>query len=223
MSNGCFVAGTDTEIGKTLVACALIHALRARGLRAIGMKPVAAGCDTQGVNEDVAALAAAGSFAVDARLANPYLFRDAIAPHIAAQREGVVIDLEHIARCHDALRRQADAVVVEGVGGLRVPLGERSDAADLAVRLGLPVVLVVGMRLGCINHALLSAEALAARDLPLAGWVANRIDPDMACFDENIAALESRLDAPLLGVLPHMAPPDPPRAAGLLRLPGFDA
>ena len=212
-----FVAGTDTEIGKTFVACALLHALRNQGLSAIGMKPVAAGTDENGRNDDVEALIAASGVKAPRDLVNPYLFAPAIAPHIAAVEAGRPIDLERIAQSFAALRPLADAIIVEGVGGFCVPLGPQVDAADLAQRLALPVILVVGMRLGCINHALLSAQAIAARGLRLAGWVANRIDPNMARFDENLASLEARLAAPLLGVIPANSTPE--IAARLLRLP----
>ena len=212
-----FVAGTDTEIGKTFVACALLHALRNQGLSAIGMKPVAAGTDEHGRNDDVEALIAASGVEAPRELVNPYLFAPAIAPHIAALEENRPIDIERIAQSFAALRPLADTIVVEGVGGFCVPLGPRSDAADLAQRLALPVILVVGMRLGCISHALLSAQAIAARGLQLAGWVANRIDPAMARFDENLASLEERLAAPLLGVIPANSTPE--MAGSLLRLP----
>lgn len=212
-----FVAGTDTEIGKTFVACALLHALHDHGYSAIGMKPVAAGTDERGRNDDVEALIAAASVKAPRELVNPYLYAPAIAPHIAALEENRPIDIEHIAQSFAALRPLADAIVVEGVGGFCVPLGPLVDAADLAQRLALPVILVVGMRLGCINHALLSEQAIAARGLTLAGWVANRIDPQMARFEENLASLEARLAAPLLGVIPANSSPE--QAARLLRLP----
>jgi dethiobiotin synthetase len=212
-----FVAGTDTEIGKTFIACALLHALRDRGLSAIGMKPVAAGTDEKGRNDDVEALIAASGVEAPRELINPSLFAPAIAPHIAALEEKRPIDIERIAQSFAALRPLADAIVVEGVGGFCVPLGPRVDAADLAQRLALPVILIVGMRLGCISHALLTAQAIAARGLTLAGWVANRIDPQMARFDENLASLEERLTAPLLGVIPANSSPE--KAAKRLRLP----
>lgn len=212
-----FVAGTDTEIGKTFVACALLHALRGQGYSAIGMKPVAAGTDEHGRNDDVEALIAAASVKAPRELVNPYLYAPAIAPHIAALEENRPIDIERIAQSFAALRPLADALIVEGVGGFCVPLGPHSDAADLAQRLALPVILVVGMRLGCISHALLSEQAIAARGLQLAGWVANRIDPQMARFEENLASLEARLAAPLLGVIPANSTPE--LAARLLRLP----
>ena len=211
-----FVTGTDTDVGKTLVCAALLHRCRARGLAAVGMKPVAAGCDEHGANADVAALVAASSVAVGVELVNPYRFAPAIAPHIAAAEAGVRIDLDHILACYRQICSRAEAVIVEGAGGFLLPLGEGSDGGDLAQRLCLPVVLVVGMRLGCLNHALLTAEAIAARGLVLAGWVANSVDPAMPRFAANLDSLSQRLDAPLLGVVPHLAQPDPLQAASYL-------
>jgi len=224
MRFACFVTGTDTGVGKTLVAAALLHKCRELGKTAVGMKPVAAGCEIRNGrpwNEDVEALIAASEAGTDRALINPYLFDAAIAPHIAAAEAGVNIDLEHLADCFAQLCRQADAMVVEGAGGFLVPLGEGIDSGDLARRLGLPVLLVVGMRLGCINHALLTQEAIAARGLTLAGWIANRVDPDMERFDENLAALKQRLRAPLLGVIPRLNRPDAAAAARHLELPAF--
>jgi dethiobiotin synthetase len=220
MSQAYFLTGTDTEIGKTFTACALLHAARAAGFAAAGLKPVAAGVDAGGRNEDVDSLVAASAVALPPAVVNPYCFRAAVAPHIAAAEEGRAIDFAVIADAVTAARRQADFVVVEGVGGFRVPLGVDRDSADLAVALGLPVILVVGLRLGCINHALLTAEAIAARGLTLAGWVANTVDRDMARREENVAALAERLAAPLLGVLPRLPGAGPARAAGCLSLPG---
>ncbi|KON79339.1 dethiobiotin synthase [Azoarcus sp. PA01] len=217
-----FLAGTDTEIGKTFVACALLHAARQAGHRALGMKPVAAGAEWiagEWLNEDAAQLRAASSFDPGLDRLNPYCLKTPIAPHIAAAEEGIAIDPARIRAAFEELRMQADVVIVEGVGGFRVPLGDRYDTADLARELGLPVILVVGMRLGCINHVLLTAEAIAARGLTLAGWIANRIDPAMLRADENLEALRTRIDAPLLGVVPHVAGADPAQVAAALRLP----
>ena len=214
MGAGWFVTGTDTGVGKTVVSCALLHALRARGMRAVGMKPVASGCvqRAQGLlNEDVEALLQAGDPTATRDEISLYRFEPAIAPHIAAARAGVEIDLAAIAARHRELARRYDAVVVEGAGGWLVPLGRSTSFADLAQALGLPVVLIVGMRLGCINHALLSAESIARCGLRLEGWVANRIDPDMACFEENLESLRERMDARLMGVVAHRFPPDPAR------------
>ncbi|MEQ1593353.1 MAG: dethiobiotin synthase [Thiobacillaceae bacterium] len=209
MSRGFFVVGTDTGVGKTVVSVALIHALRQRGLRVVGMKPVAAGGEiVSGVwrNEDVAALAEASNVQAEPRLVNPYGFVAPIAPHIAAMQTGVVIDIPTIVAACDALSRTADVVVVESVGGFRVPLGRDVDTADLAVALGLPVVMVVGMRLGCLSHALLTAEAIERRGLVWTGWVANVLDPAMPALNENIAALQARLGVVCLGVMPNIQP-----------------
>ncbi|EGF31210.1 Dethiobiotin synthetase [Oxalobacteraceae bacterium IMCC9480] len=203
----CFVTGTDTGVGKTLVSAALVHLLVEAGLGTVGMKPVAAGAtmiDGRLANEDVDQLAAAGNLALPSAWCAPYILHAAAAPHIAAAREGVSISLDHLLDCYRQLEAGADAVVVEGVGGFSVPLSDDADTADLAQQLGLPVVLVVGMRLGCISHALLTAEAIRARGLRLAGWVANLIDPEMGYLPDNIAALVARLDAPLLGVIPAL-------------------
>jgi dethiobiotin synthetase len=187
------VTGTDTGVGKTHVAAALLRALAARGVRAAGMKPVAAGVDADGRYGDVVALRAAGNVDAGDDLVNPYRFAPAIAPHVAAAMEGRAIDLAHIARAFGALAARADVVVVEGAGGVLVPLGERDDMLDIAACLRLPVLLVVGIRLGCISHALASALAIRARGLELAGWIANRIDPAMECPDDSVAAIAGRL------------------------------
>ncbi|TCJ18164.1 dethiobiotin synthase [Parasulfuritortus cantonensis] len=223
---GLFVTGTDTEVGKTLVSATLLVAMRQLGLRALGMKPIAAGAeqvDGRWQNEDVLALTRAASVPAPADLVNPYLFREPIAPHIAAERKGVRIEIPRIVEAYEALAGLADWIVVEGAGGFRVPLDARRDSADLAVALGLPVILVVGMRLGCINHALLTAEAVAARGLRLAGWVANRVAPDMPVFEENLATLEARLPAPCLAVIPHLPAADPEQAARVLPPRRFSA
>jgi dethiobiotin synthetase len=212
MASSLFVTGTDTGVGKTLAACALLHQLRGRGLRALGMKPVAAGVEPSPegpVNPDVVALRQASSWPGPLDQVNPYLFESPIAPHLAAAAVGVRIRIAPIVQAFQTLRSSADVIVVEGVGGFLVPLNEHEDAGDLAVALALPVVLVVGMRLGCLNHAQLSRQAIAARSLRLAGWIANAIDPHMARFEENLQALRERIDAPLLGVLPHQSTPDP--------------
>lgn len=210
--HGLFITGTDTNVGKTLVSATLLLAMKDQGIRAVGMKPVAAGAermDGAWVNEDVTILAAASGIQAPPEWTNPYLFREPIAPHIAADRKGVRIELPRIVEACGQLARLADWVVVEGAGGFRVPLDERRDSADLAVALGLPVVLVVGMRLGCINHALLTAEAIERRGLKLAAWVANQIEPDMAAFDGNLASLDARLPAPCLAVIPALPRPTP--------------
>jgi dethiobiotin synthetase len=218
-SHGFFVTGTDTGVGKTLVACALLKACSARGLRAVGMKPVAAGAEPAAAglkHEDVERLAAASSVTAPREHVNPYCFAPTIAPHIAARGKGVTIDLGRIERSFRALAGLADVVIVEGVGGFRVPLGPATDTAQLAQRLALPVILVVGMRLGCLNHTLLTADAIAARGLKLAGWVANHVDPRMAAADENVRALEQRIAAPLLARIAFASAPDPGALAAAL-------
>jgi dethiobiotin synthetase len=220
----CFVTGTDTEIGKTLTSAAMLHALAGLGVRACGMKPVAAGAvlrDGQWHNDDADMLAAASSMSMLPSLTTPYMLKEAAAPHIAAALEGVGIDIVPILAAYTELAAAADAVVVEGVGGFRVPLSDAFDSADLAQQLGLPVVLVVGLRLGCISHALLTAEAIVARGLVLAGWVANETQDDMPYADENIEALLLRIPAPLLGRVPRLAEPTAAAAARHLDFSGL--
>jgi dethiobiotin synthetase len=218
---GWFVTGTDTGVGKTWVSVALMHALRERGVSVLGMKPVAAGCTPtlEGLrNEDALMLLEAASFAVPYGEVNPYALEAPVAPHIAAQQVGVMVDLDTLSATAQRLAGQADRLVVEGVGGWRVPLSDRADVAGLAIHLGLPVILVVGLRLGCLNHALLTAEAIAHAGVPLAGWVANLVDPHMASVAENVQDLMLRLPAPLLGVMPHMHGRPPRLAAPALNL-----
>jgi dethiobiotin synthetase len=203
-----FVTGTDTNVGKTLISCALLESFAAQGAAVIGMKPVAAGVDASGRNEDVNLLAAASTVQVDLERINPYHFASAIAPHLAAQQENIHIDLAHIVASFNALQALADVVIVEGAGGFIVPLNDTQDSGDLAVQLGLPIILVVGMRLGCLNHALLTVQVIAARGLTLGGWVANCVDENMAMREENITALQQRIAAPLLGIIPFQAQPD---------------
>jgi dethiobiotin synthetase len=207
----------------------MLHALTQRNVRAVGMKPVAAGAvlrDGVWHNEDVDILAEAGNLVLPAEQVNPYLLRDATAPHIAAAQEDRTIELEHILACYKRVADAADAVVVEGVGGFRVPLNQRQDTADFARQLGLPVVMVVGLRLGCLNHALLTADAIAAQGLKLAGWVGNVVDPGMSHGTANLDTLKARLPAPLLGCVPRMPSALPAAAAEHLDfslLPGWPA
>lgn len=203
-----FVTGTDTGVGKTLISCALLHAFAAQDKRVVGMKPVAAGLDDDGRNEDVLALRAASSFLATPGQINPYSFYLATAPHLAAQHAGVRIESGRILTSYHELAGQADVVIVEGAGGFRVPLNDQQDTADLTRELALPIILVVGMRLGCINHALLTADAIAASGLKCAGWVANCVTPNMPLLHENIAAIRQRLTAPLLGVVDFQPQPD---------------
>ena len=215
----CFVTGTDTGVGKTLVSAALLHALIRHGWRAVGMKPVAAGTVLVGaapVNEDTEMLVAASNVVVPRALVTPYLFDEPAAPHLAAAMVDVTIERAPILDSYRQLTALAQAVVVEGVGGFVVPLADGFDTADLAQQLNLPVVMVVGLRLGCLNHALLTAQAVRQRGLHLAGWVANRIDAQMAHADANIATLEKLLGAPLLGIIPAMPVPQAELAANHL-------
>ncbi|OIQ92968.1 ATP-dependent dethiobiotin synthetase BioD 1 [mine drainage metagenome] len=207
MNTDLFITGTDTDVGKTLVTGALLHAYARQGKKVVGMKPVAAGCEAipGGLRcGDVVQLQANSNVAAPLNLVNPYSFAPPIAPHIAAVQSGAEIDLDHIVSCFQALRKMADVVLVEGAGGLMVPLNARQDIADLAAMLDLPVILVVGIRLGCINHALLTVQAIRQKNLRLAAWVANQIDPGMQSFDENVQALEARLNVPLLGIVPYL-------------------
>lgn len=217
---GWFVTGTDTGVGKTLVASALVRRLREHGLRAAGMKPVASGCELTPVglrNEDALALQAEASRAWPYELVNPCAYAPAIAPHLAAAQAGRPIDFDAIERACVAICSDSDAIVVEGAGGWRVPLVAHATIADLAGRLGLPVILVVGLRLGCLNHAFLSAEAIERSGLRLAAWVGSAIDPAFGCADENLATLREWLPAPCLGVIPHL-----PGAAAASAAPHLD-
>lgn len=220
----CFVTGTDTEIGKTLVSSAILHTLVERGQRACGMKPVAAGAemrDGELHNEDADMLSSAGNVHLPRNITTPYLLREPCAPHIAASLEGVRIEPVPIIAAYAEILAASDAVVVEGVGGFCVPFSDSFDSADLAAQLNLPVILVVGMRLGCISHALLTVEAIVARNLVLAGWVANTADPDMRFFDENIEALQARIPAPLLGIVPRLEQATAANAARFIDLAGL--
>lgn len=202
-----FVTGTDTGVGKTLVSATLLHVLAQNGIRAAGLKPVAAGAELRdGVwhNEDADILASESSVKLPPEVATPYLLREAAAPHITAALEDVRLDPEHIHACYDRIAEMTQAVIVEGCGGFRVPLTDRFDTADLAQQMKLPVILVVGLRLGCLNHALLTAEAIVARGLNLVGWVGNVVDFGMPHAMANMEALKARLPAPLLGCVPRM-------------------
>ncbi len=223
MKHAWFVTGTDTNVGKTLASCALLHALRARGLNAVGMKPVASGCHSTATgarHSDAEALMAASTVALDYAAVNPYALRAATAPHLAAQAEGVTISIDTIAQAFARLQARAEAVVVEGVGGWSAPIDATRTMAEVAARLRLPVVLVVGLRLGCLNHALLTDAAIERAGVGFVGWVANHltIDADGA-LKGYVAALRERLPAPLLGEIPYMSiHPDPARVASNLDL-----
>ncbi len=203
-----FVTGTDTGVGKTLISCALLYAFAAQGKSVAGMKPVAAGCEEDGLNEDVKSLRAATNILASLGQINPYSFLHPVAPHIAAYNAGVQINFARILESFHELAAQADVVIVEGAGGFQIPLNDTQDSADLVIALGIPVILVVGMRLGCLNHALLTLRAINDCGLQCAGWVANVIDADMLMLDENIQALQQRIKSPLLAVVQHHKNPD---------------
>lgn len=205
--NDFFITGTDTEIGKTFVTSALLQAFSQQGISSLGLKPIASGAELRDGawhNEDVGSLMQASSVKRSQSEVCPYLMQTPAAPHIVAARENVRLDPQVIVQAYQQATMHADAVMVEGVGGFHVPLLDDLSTADLAQQLNLPVILVVGMRLGCINHALLTAEAIAARGLRLAGWVANTVDTAMLFQAENIEALQKRINAPMLGHIPRL-------------------
>ncbi len=214
-----FITGTDTGCGKTEVTLGLMALFQSRGERVLGMKPIASGAAATATglrNDDALKIQAQGSFQVPYEQINPYAFEPPVAPHLAALQARVEVGLDPIIDSCRRLEAQADRVLVEGVGGWLVPLNERETVADLARVLGLPVILVVGMRLGCINHALLSVESIRASGCQLAGWVANQVEPEMLQLAENIVTLEQRIAAPLLGRVPFLETTDPEMIAGCL-------
>ncbi|MCB1760358.1 MAG: dethiobiotin synthase [Gammaproteobacteria bacterium] len=216
MHSGYFITGTDTGCGKTLVTLGLMWRLQASGYSVLGMKPVASGCErrAEGLrNEDALRIQRQGSRRLPYEEINPFAFEPPIAPHLAAADAGVGIDIASIGAGYRRLAEQADRVLVEGVGGWHVPLSERQMLQQLVVALNLPVILVVGLRLGCINHALLTCDAIVAAGCQLAGWVANRTDPQMTAVEGNLQTLRDRIGAPLLGVVPYMLEPDIRRLA----------
>lgn len=226
MTRHVFITGTDTEVGKTKMSCAILTWLNHSGYRAVGMKPVAAGARSGSdspVNDDALALLAHSAVELPYADINPWLLEAPTSPDIAARLSGVELTLERIAHAFATCSDAADVVVVEGIGGWRVPLGPRLQTADMVRNLDLPVILVCGIRLGGINHALLSAEVIRADGCELCGWIANIIDPDYVYADESIATLEAHMPAPLLGVhawqpRDHTEIIDPRLASGLRRL-----
>lgn len=222
MGKKYFVTGTNTGVGKTLVTSALLAAARQRGLRTAGLKPVAAGCEmtNDGLrNDDALALLSQTSLPLSYDQVNPVALAPAIAPHIAADQEGRRLSADRLAGfCRGTMMQSVDLLLIEGAGGWRVPLNERETFADLVKILQLPVILVVGMELGCINHALLTAEAVRRDGLTLAGWVANRVAPEMPCYEENLHSLQQWLGCPMMGQLPYLAEPNAEQAAACLDL-----
>ncbi|MEJ2454268.1 MAG: dethiobiotin synthase [Candidatus Thiodiazotropha sp.] len=220
MSAGLFITGTDTGCGKTEVTLGLMQALQQRGERVLGMKPVASGAERTELglrNEDALRIQAQCSSELAYERVNPYAYEPPIAPHLAAESSGHPIDLSRIAEVYHGLALAADRVVVEGVGGWSVPLdGKRATVADMALRLELPVILVVGLRLGCINHALLTEVAIRQSGVRLLGWVANQVEPGMVSIEGSIETLRQRLSVPCLGLVPHLDHLSPGRVAGHL-------
>lgn len=219
-----YVTGTDTGIGKTFASCAMLHALRRRGLLAVGMKPVASGCeriDGEWRNADALALIEAADPRANYADVNPFALEHPLAPELAARDAGIDIALPAILEAHARLVGRADALVIEGVGGWAAPLSASLMQSDLVRALRLPVVLVVGLRLGCLNHALLSARAVAGDGAHLAGWIASHVDPAMERVEDNLAMLRERLPAPCWGVLPHAPDGDPVAMSRHLTIPGL--
>ena len=206
--NGFFVTGTDTEVGKTLVSGALILKLRAQGIKTIGFKPVVAGTyeDANGasLNEDLETLRIASSIGVDELSLCPYVLHQPAAPHLVAAEQGLKLEMDVITQAYWNIQKQTDCIVVEGAGGFLIPLTDTEDLGNFATEIKLPIILVVGMKLGCINHALLTYEAIKARNLNIAGWIANTLIAEMPLLQENLQTLKARMAAPLLGLIPAL-------------------
>lgn len=215
-----FIAGTDTDAGKTVITAGLLEKANQQGLRTIGLKPIAAGCEVTSAglrNDDALQLQAAASVESSYEAVNPIAYEPPIAPHIAAAQQGDMLSSARVVGlCRGAMMKPADLLLIEGAGGWRVPLNNRETLAAIPQQLNLPVILVVGMKLGCINHALLTAEAIRRDGLQLAGWVANRVDPHMACYEENVATLKTMLMAPCLGEVPFLESVSPVEVAKYL-------
>jgi len=218
---GYFVTGTDTGCGKTEITLGVMQWLQSQPLNVVGMKPIASGCEVTPAglrNDDAAQILKQCSDLLTYPEINCYSFQPAIAPHIAAEEVGVEIDFKVIKTAADRLSEQCDWLVIEGAGGWRVPLGQAGALSDLARVLGLPVILVVGLKLGCINHALLTAESIQTSGAQLAGWVGNHVDDSMSVAAQNIQTLRSEIMAPCLGIVPHMLQPTAKQVAKELNL-----
>ncbi|NEX23000.1 dethiobiotin synthase [Thiorhodococcus mannitoliphagus] len=224
-ASGVFVTGTDTGCGKTEITLGLMSALQSRGLRILGMKPVATGCeqDAEGLrNADAEQIRAQGSCDAPYGVVNPFAFSPPIAPHIAAGEAGVAISTTTMVTAFQSLRGEAEFVVVEGVGGWRVPLGPELWLGDIPKALDLPVILVVGLKLGCLNHAILTVESIQSAGVKLAGWIANQVEPAMLERDANLATLGALIQAPCIGTIPWLDRPAPAEIAAHLRLAQLD-
>ena len=206
--SGVFITGTDTEVGKTLVSGALILKLRAQGKHAIGFKPVVAGtyqsADGKLLNEDLETLRIASQLAPDQVNLSPYILDMPVAPHLAAANKGIVLQLSTIMQSLHETQKHSNCLIIEGAGGLLIPLNDHENLGDLVQQIGLPVILVVGMKLGCINHALLTQEAIKARGLKIEGWIANSLSSEMFLLKENVDTLQAKIDAPFLGLIPTL-------------------
>ena len=216
-----FVTGTDTEVGKTWSSLALMQDFKQAGFNVAGMKPIAAGCDVtpEGLrNDDACRLQTLSDFPIDYDEINPYAFKAPVSPHAAAKQDGLKVDLEHIEKCFNNISSRADIVVVEGAGGWRVPLADNIQTVDLVRKLGLPVVLTVGLRLGCINHALLTAQTILADGLELKGWIANQVDKDYAAKSATMDYLKANMACPLIGSIPYLERFDPNQVTGNLNV-----
>ncbi|MDP0589364.1 MAG: dethiobiotin synthase [Candidatus Endonucleobacter bathymodioli] len=222
-----FVTGTDTDVGKTIVSCGLLEAARLQGYKTIGLKPVSAGCyqTKDGLkNKDALALMDAMTCKLSYEQVNPVSFKPPIAPHIAANLAGTIISIEQLADfCRGTLLNPAEFILIEGAGGWRTPLNNHQMLSDLAKELNTPVVLVVGVKLGCLNHACLTAEAIIRDGLKLAGWVANCIEPEMMCYEDNIKTLRSLIPAPCLGTVPYLSELDKTLVASYFNLEGINS
>ena len=222
MTQQFFITGTNTEIGKTWMTATLLTGLKEAGYSTLGLKPIASGCEStkDGLrNEDALCLQTHSTVSLPYQLINPFSFEAPAAPHLLAQKENVDLSVEQLLqRCNTALSESVDYLLVEGVGGWQVPLNNHEMLGDFAMALGFPVILVVGMTLGCLNHALLTVESIRQTQLPIAGWIANRVDKDMLFFDENLQTLKDRIHAPCLGVVPYQESFDPSAMAKNLNL-----
>lgn len=219
MSQAYFITGTDTEIGKTHATCALLATAAHQGLRSVALKPVAAGTDATGRNDDVVRLMAASNVSLPERTVNPWLLTEPLSPHIAARHAGVEITAATIIETFHLADERTDLLLVEGVGGLYAPLSDTLTQPELIRQLDIPVILVIGLRLGCLNHALLTAAAIEQEGLQFAGWIGNQIDPAFQASGENIQTLNERLKAPCLGILPNDATASASALASHLSLP----
>lgn len=218
-----FITGTDTDAGKTVVTSGLLAAAEKQGLKALALKPVAAGCEMtdEGLrNQDALTLMDAATIELPYEQVNPYALAPAIAPHIAAREAGIRMTIDRLSGyCRGALMKKHDLALIEGAGGWRVPLNDREFFSGLPKALNTPVIMVVGMKLGCINHSILTVESILRDGMTLAGWIANRVDANMSCYDENLQTLKSIIPAPCLGDVPWLENDDKDSVAEYLNLP----